>query len=51
MKFLDIQPGDVKKTYANITLSKKMLSYSPKISIEEGIPYFIKWYKKYNKIK
>ncbi len=47
--FLDIQPGDVKKTFANIDNAKKKLGYEPKTSIIEGIPEFINWYKSYHK--
>tara|TARA_Y100000591_G_C21849928_1_gene711046 strand:- start:915 stop:1919 length:1005 start_codon:yes stop_codon:yes gene_type:complete len=45
--FMDIQPGDVKKTFADIEYSKKMLNYSPKTPIAVGIPLFIEWYKSY----
>ena len=45
--FLDMQPGDVKATFANIEHAKNKLNYNPKISINEGIPKFIKWYKSY----
>jgi len=44
---LPIQAGDVPETFANITESKRDLKFSPKISIHEGIPNFINWYKKY----
>lgn len=40
------QLGDVPITYADLTKSKKMLDYEPKIQIEEGIKRFIEWYKK-----
>ena len=42
--------GDVKKTYANITKSKKMLGYSPKVNINIGIGCFLDWYKNYYNI-
>ena len=45
--FLPLQPGDVKETYANIKESKKDLDFNPNIEIKDGIPKFIKWYKKY----
>ena len=45
--FMDIQPGDVKKTFADIEHSKKMLNYNPKTPISVGIPLFIEWYKSY----
>ncbi len=47
--FMDIQPGDIKRTLADIDYAKKMLNYEPKISIQEGIPKFISWYNSYHK--
>ncbi len=51
VEFLDIQLGDVEKTYANIDSEKSKIGYSPKVSINEGIPRFIDWYKSYYEIK
>ncbi len=48
LNLMDIQPGDVKKTIANIEHAKNKLGYEPKVSIEEGIPKFIKWYNSYH---
>ena len=50
INFMDIQPGDVEKTFANIDYTKAKLNYNPKISIQEGIPKFIEWYKLYHKL-
>ena len=47
---MDIQPGDVVKTFADIDHAKRKLNYNPKTSIKEGIPKFIKWYKSYHKL-
>jgi UDP-glucuronate 4-epimerase len=44
---LPLQKGEVLKTYADISKSKKLLNFSPKVSIEEGMEKFIKWYKSY----
>ena len=49
--YLPIQPGDVKKTFANIELSKKDLKFKPKTAVSQGIPKFINWYKNYYKIQ
>lgn len=46
--FKEMQPGDVKQSYADINKSKEKLNYMPKISIDEGIPKFITWYKNYH---
>lgn len=45
IKYLPEQPGDPSVTFADISKSKRMLNYSPKIKIEEGITRFIEWYK------
>ncbi len=41
-----MQPGDVDKTYADISKLKNMTGYTPKTSFEEGVRKFINWYKK-----
>ena len=50
LKFMDIQPGDVEKTFADINHAEKKLNYNPQISIKEGIPKFIEWYKSYHSV-
>jgi len=50
IEYMDIQPGDVEKTFANIDYSISKLNYKPKITIQEGIPKFIEWYKSYHNI-
>ncbi len=42
---LPSQPGDVNITYADISKSNNMLNFQPKVSIENGIAKFVKWYK------
>lgn len=42
---LPMQPGDVERTYADITKAKKLLGYNPKTSFKEGIQKFVEWYK------
>ena len=41
---MEMQPGGVAETYANIEKAQKMLNFSPTTRIEEGIPKFIDWY-------
>lgn len=43
LKHLPEQPGDAPLTYADITKARRLLDYSPRISIEEGIRRFVKW--------
>jgi len=42
---LPMQPGDVQRTFADVSKAKKLLGYEPKTSFEEGIRNFVKWYK------
>ena len=39
------QPGDVPITYADVAEAGRLLGYRPKVSIEEGIPRFVEWYR------
>jgi len=39
-----MQPGDVMQTYADISKAKKLLGYSPKVNIEEGMRLFCEWF-------
>lgn len=43
---LPMQPGDVDRTYADITKARTLLGYEPKMTFEEGIRHFIKWANK-----
>ncbi len=40
------QRGDTPHTWADISKSKKILDYSPKTDVEEGVRIFIDWFKK-----
>ena len=42
-----IPKGDIKKTYSNNSKIKKLLKWSPEISLDEGIDRFVNWFKKY----
>lgn len=44
--FFPIQPGDVERTYADISKSRKILGYDPQTDFEEGIAKFINWIRK-----
>ena len=49
-EYADMQPGDVKATYADIEDSKADLGFEPRIGIEEGLPRFVEWYKSYHRV-
>ena len=48
INFEDIQPGDIEKTFADISNAKKKLNFEPKTNIKDGVPKFIQWYKSYH---
>jgi len=39
------QKGDMPLTSADISKARKMLGYSPRTTIREGIPKFVEWYR------
>ena len=41
------QPGDVERTYADLTRSRSELGYQPKTSLSEGLGKFVQWFNKY----
>jgi UDP-glucuronate 4-epimerase len=48
--YMEMQPGDVINTWADTKKINKILKFSPKISIEEGLPLFVRWYKSHYKL-
>ena len=44
-----MQLGDVKKTYADIEITKKKLHYNPQTNLKLGLKNFVNWYKDYIK--
>ena len=48
-KYLPMQLGDVKTTFADIEKSKLELDFNPSIKMKKGLENFIKWFKDYNK--
>ena len=44
-QMMEMQPGDVYCTYADVSRLKKDFGYAPSIPIEEGIVRFYEWYK------
>ena len=41
------QPGDVERTYADLTRSKAELGYQPRTSMAEGLKKFAEWFRDY----
>ena len=49
--FMDLQPGDVPVTFADVDDLINDVGFKPSTSIEEGVGKFVEWYKEYHKIK
>lgn len=49
IQFVDMQKGDVKKTYSDVKKLRELINYYPKTKPEKGIKYFIKWYRQFYK--
>ncbi|QMU09779.1 NAD-dependent epimerase [Mammaliicoccus lentus] len=48
--YMDLQPGDVPETYANVDDLFKSINFKPETTIQEGVNKFIDWYLKYYSI-
>jgi UDP-glucuronate 4-epimerase len=49
LRFLPMQAGDVQKTYADISQTKRDFGFEPTTRIDEGLRRFTEWYKAYYK--
>ncbi len=50
IKNLPMQPGEVLETYADIAQARRDFGFKPATSIEQGLPRFVAWYRRYNKL-
>ena len=48
VELAEMQPGDVKETYADIEAAKRDIGFSPRTSLDEGIPRFVAWFREYH---
>jgi UDP-glucuronate 4-epimerase len=46
-ELLPMQPGDVPSTYADIAPAERDLDFAPSMSLDEGVPRFVDWYRSY----
>jgi len=46
-RFLDMQPGDVAATCADVDDLERDVGFRPATSIEEGVRRFVDWYREY----
>ncbi len=50
-ELLPAQPGDVEATFADIAPLAADTGYSPRVSLEQGLPLFADWYRDYYRIQ
>lgn len=50
LEMLDMQPGDVPRTFADIDAIQRDVGYRPSTSIDEGVPRFVEWYREYHRL-
>lgn len=48
INLMPMQPGDVPDTYADMDAIRHDLGFRPSISIEEGVPRFVDWFRAYH---
>jgi UDP-glucuronate 4-epimerase len=48
---MEIQPGDVEGTWADVTQLNNILNYNPSTDLRVGIRNFLNWYKEYYKVE
>ncbi|WP_321327973.1 NAD-dependent epimerase [uncultured Ilyobacter sp.] len=48
--YMDMQPGDVLRTYADVSDLERDINFKPSTSIEDGLKKFVEWYEEYYKV-
>ncbi|MDD2049395.1 NAD-dependent epimerase [Pseudomonas putida] len=46
-RLLPLQPGDVLKTWADVSALTQWVGYQPQVSVEAGVQAFVQWYRDY----
>jgi UDP-glucuronate 4-epimerase len=50
MNMIPIQPGEVEKTWADVSDLENQFKYAPDTPVREGVKHFIEWYRSYFKV-
>ncbi len=50
-QYMEMQPGDVMRTYADVSELERDIDFKPSTSIEDGLGKFVDWYKEYYNVK
>ena len=48
IEYVQEQKGDVKQTFADVSKLADKIGYFPRVELEEGLTYFVDWYKEYH---
>jgi UDP-glucuronate 4-epimerase len=48
IRYVGFQPGDIYKSYADVTKLQELCQYAPKVQMEEGVESFVRWYLDYS---
>ncbi|HEY4114906.1 MAG TPA: SDR family NAD(P)-dependent oxidoreductase [Rhizomicrobium sp.] len=46
-RMLPMQPGDVERTYADVSALERAVGFAPSTRIEEGLARFVSWYREF----
>lgn len=49
--FVDMQPGDVLRTCADVSDLERDINFKPSTSIEDGLKKFVEWYREYYEVE
>lgn len=49
--YMEMQPGDVLRTYADVSDLERDIDFKPSTSIDEGLGKFVDWYKDYYNVE
>lgn len=42
----EVPPGDVQRTFADVSRARRVLGYEPRVGIDEGLKRFVEWYRR-----
>ena len=50
LEFREMQPGDVRDTFADISAIQRDHGFEPSTSIDDGVPRFVDWFRQYHRL-
>lgn len=42
----EVPPGDVERTFADVSRARRLLQYEPRVGLDEGLRRFVDWYRR-----